>query len=271
MPSYASTGSGSTYGGTSLTQKYASSSSTGGSGLSITSYANSTTGGFGMAALERARAAGMTDAQIRQQISRLGITVGPTAASALGIQTGGGTTKPPAPVIPGPTEPAGPPPAPRPPAAPPPVAPKPPVTGTTNSSNAAVESLLLQYRNRAEEQARAATDSASRLEALTRERDRYRTDYEALKDLGNRQRAQAEDSYAWRLRTGSTIGGTNATQGTLQNGSPVAAGDASGRTRTAYGRSTYRTDEDSGNAPPTAGASSRLSTGQRYSFRYGPS
>ena len=58
----------------------------GSSSLNLRSYANPTTGGLGGQALQRARAAGMTDDQIRQQITSQRIPVGAQAASALGIQ-----------------------------------------------------------------------------------------------------------------------------------------------------------------------------------------
>lgn len=41
--------------------------------------------GFGAAALERARAAGLSDDAIRQQVPQAGLVFGPKAAAALGV------------------------------------------------------------------------------------------------------------------------------------------------------------------------------------------
>tara|TARA_R110002012_G_C11464860_1_gene593277 strand:- start:9 stop:815 length:807 start_codon:yes stop_codon:yes gene_type:complete len=51
--------------------------------MSLAQYSNNT-GGFGLAALNRARAGGMTDAQIRAGLSGAGLTIGGQASQALG-------------------------------------------------------------------------------------------------------------------------------------------------------------------------------------------
>jgi hypothetical protein len=54
--------------------------------MSITRFSNGGTG-FGVAAVQRARAAGLSDAQIKQQVAAAGLTLGSAAAGALGVSS----------------------------------------------------------------------------------------------------------------------------------------------------------------------------------------
>ena len=54
--------------------------------MSLAQYSNNP-GGFGLTALSNARAAGLTDAQIRKQLSSSGLTIGGGAAGQLGADT----------------------------------------------------------------------------------------------------------------------------------------------------------------------------------------
>lgn len=54
--------------------------------MSLAQYSNNP-GGFGLTALNNARAAGLSDAQIRKQLSSAGLTIGGGAASQLGADT----------------------------------------------------------------------------------------------------------------------------------------------------------------------------------------
>lgn len=112
----------------------------------------------------------------------------------------------------------------------------------SSSATSTVSPYLQQaseYQKKIAELEKTKIQSQIDLDAANRERNKYKSDYEQLKDLGNRQRDMREDDALARLRSGSTVSGSNASRGSLQGGSPVAAGSAGGggRTATAYGGS----------------------------------
>lgn len=119
-----------------------------------------------------------------------------------------------------------------------------PASSGSSSGSAASGSSASQYAQQAGEYQKKIAELEKNkiqhqidLDASNRERDKFKSDYEQLKNLGNRQRDAREDDALARLRSGSTVSGSNATRGSLQGGSPVAAGSAGGsnRTATAYG------------------------------------
>jgi hypothetical protein len=138
------------------------------------------------------------------------------------------------------------------------------------------ESQLSNYRKQISGYESRSTEATIQADTISRERDKWKSEYEQLKAIGDRAREAQEDSSLGRLRTGSTVSGSNASRGSLQGGSAVSSASADGRVGTSYGRDVsgdnreiserrrtgFATPEGKGSyASANAGAATRLAAG----------
>ena len=205
--------------------------------------------GFGQGAYQRAIAAGMTPAQIKQQLESSGLAPGAWVVQQLAKVNPTGTaaqyqnsfSSASSSYDKGKSY----------------VAELQKLTDEFNTKSKGYEDRIFQFQSQ-------IANSRSYVDTTTKERDDWKMQYEQLKEQNSRERAAQEDDQLGRLRTGSTIGGSNANRGSLQSGTAVAAGDA--RTGERLVTSSGRSSETPGKTR-FAAASVAAPTG-RFTSRY---
>lgn len=101
------------------------------------------------------------------------------------------------------------------------------LTDDFTSRTKTYQDSLTEYQKKIADSQAKLSEGQLQADTLTRDRDKWKSDYEQLKSLNERQKALQEDLELNRLRSGATVSGSNATQGSLQSGNTVSRGDGS--------------------------------------------